>query len=45
MSTEGSPEPVVLVTVTADTQVPPGEAVTATIIQSERTLLAALWGL
>ena len=45
MSTEESPEPVVLVTVTANTQLPPGTAVTATIIQSERTLLAALWGL
>lgn len=45
MSTEQTGEPVVMVTVTADPQVPPGEAVTAEVVQSERTLLESLLGL
>lgn len=45
MATVQSAEPVIIVTVTANSDVPPGDAVTATIIQSERTLLESLWGL
>lgn len=45
MSSPQSDEPVIMVTVTADTEVPPGEAVAAEVIQSERSLLEALLGL
>jgi hypothetical protein len=45
MSTPYDEGPVVMVTVTADTEVPPGDAIAAEVIQSERTLLESLLGL
>lgn len=45
MTTAQTSEPVVMVSVAADTPVPPGEAVSADIVQSESTLLASMWGL